>query len=179
MLMVPSDDAPRFCNAPWLNGVDASVQLAIWQALAVRSEPARVTLFEQNKPSRYLWFVIGGSVAVERSRPDGRPEILAELDGPAIYGTTTFFRNSLPTMTLRATSAIQGWTLDRSSYDRLRVERPAAAEALALAVVQVLSERFDMLDRRLTTLMASQGDDHRRATEWANFRSRLFEEPAA
>ena len=179
MLTTPSDGATRFCDAPWLDGVDTSLRLNLWQVLEERTVSPRMTLFDQNKPNSQLWFVAEGSVTVERIAAGGHPEVLAKLDGPAVYGTTTFFRNSLPTMTIRATSIVRGWTLDRSSYDRLRVDHPEAAEALALAVVQVLSERFDLLDRRLTTLMASHEGDHPRITEWANFRSRLFEEPAA
>ncbi len=138
-----------------------------------------MALLEQDRPNDRLWFVASGSVAVERTRAGSRPEVLADLEGPAIYGTTTFFRNSLPTMTLRATRPVRGWTLDRASYDRLRADHREAAEALALAVVRVLSERFDLLDRRLTTLMADHDGDHPRVTEWSDFRSRLFEEPAA
>ncbi len=179
MRSMKSESATRFLDAPWLDGVDASTRLAIWKVLEERSEASKVTIFEQDRTNDRLWFVASGSVAVERSKPGGRPEILAELDGPAIYGTTTFFRKSLPTMTIRATSPIQGWTLERSAYDLLRAEDPKAAEALALTVVRVLSERFDQLDRRLTSLMADHQGDHRRVTEWADFRSRLFEEPAA
>jgi len=174
-----SDDATRFLDGPWLEEVDSSIRLIIWNALEERSESPRTPLLEQNRPNDRLWFVASGSVAVERSKPGGRPEILAELQGPAIYGTTTFFRDSLPTMTIRATTPIQGWTLERSSYDRLRADHPEAAEALTLTIVRVLSERFDLLDRRLTSMMADHDGDRPRINEWANFRSRLFEEPAA
>lgn len=179
MISTRSDSATRFFDGPWLEGVDSSIRLTIWKALEERSEAPRTTLVEQNGSNDRLWFVADGSVAVERFKPGGRPEVLAELQGPAIYGTTTFFRNSLPTMTIRATTPVQGWTLERSAYDQLRVDHPEATEALTLTIVRVLSERFDLLDRRLTSLMADQGGDHPRITEWANFRSRLFEEPAA
>ena len=179
MRSTKSDSASRFLDAPWLEEVDSSTRLAIWKVLDERLEASKVSILEQDRANNRLWFVASGSVAVERTKSGGRPEILAELDGPAIYGTTTFFRKSLPTMTIRATSPIQGWTLERSAYDRLRSEDPKAAEALALMVVRVLSERFDQLYRRLTSLMADHAGDHRRVTEWADFRSRLFEEPAA
>ena len=179
MVTISKDGLARFLEAPWLEGVDPSIRQRIWHALNERTEPVGTTLLDQDQPTRQLWFVASGSVAVERTRPraGSRPEILAELSGAAIYGTTTFFRDSVPTMTLRATTPIHGWTLDRPAYACLRVEDPEAAEALALTVVKVLSERFDMLDDRLTDLMAQHHDDHRRATEWADFRSRLFEEP--
>ncbi len=177
MITIPTDSCARFIESPWLAGVDASIRLTIARALDERTEPAGTTLLDQDRPNRRLWFVASGSVVVERSHGGSRPEVLARLDDPAIYGTTTFFRASLPTMTLRATTPIRGWTLDRASYDRLRAEHPEASEALALDVVRVLSERFDQLDRRLAGLMADHDADRPRQTEWASFRSRLFEEP--
>ena len=175
------DSASRFLESPWLDGVDPLIRRRIWQTLRERSEPIGTALLAQDQPTTQLWFVAEGSVAVERTKPgkSNRPEILAQLDGPAIYGTTTFFRDARPSMTVRTTTPTHGWTLDRASYERLRTEDPLAAEALALTVVKVLSERFDMLDHRLTSLMADHHDNHHRVTEWANFRSRLFEEPAA
>ena len=175
------DGLSRFLESPWLEGVDPSIRRRIWQTLRERSEPAGTALLDQDQPTTQLWFVADGSVAVERTRTGkpGYPEILAELDGPAIYGTTTFFRDARPSMTIRTTTPTHGWTLDLATYQRLRAEDPPAAEALAVTVVKVLSERFDMLDDRLTRLMADHHDDHHRVTEWADFRSRLFEEPAA
>ena len=170
----------RFVEASWLQEVPASIRVVIWRFLRERSEPVGHRLLDEHGASDHLWFVLDGSVVAERTRPgpQGRAETLAELSGSAIYGATTFFRNSAPTLTIRATSPIRGWTLDRASYQQLRSENLAAAEAHAQAVVKVLAERFDMLDRRLTELMAEHQGDRRRASEWADFRSRLFEEPA-
>ena len=52
-----------------------------------------------------------------------------------------------------------------------------AAEALAVAVLRAVSERFDLLDQ----LFADYLRDHPHAdsddvSEWSRFRSRLFEE---
>ena len=179
MLMLPINQMTEFLDASWLTDVDATTRMTVWKFLEEQTLLPKMALFEQGQPNHKLWFVAAGAVNIERSRGGARPEIIAELDGQAIYGTTTFFRNSLPTMTIRARTAVQGWTLDRESYNRLRLEHPEAAEALALTVVRVLSERFDQLDRRLSSLMADHDENHPRATEWANFRSRLFDEPAA
>ncbi len=174
-----ADPTSRSLDFPWLNGFDPLVRARLQANLLERAVSVGTVLLDQDQPSNQLWFVGEGSVAIERSKSDTRTETLAELAGPAIYGTTTFFRNSLPTMTIRAKTHLRGWTLDRPAYDQLRINDPELAEALALEIVQVLSERFDMLDRRITTLMADHHNDHRRVTEWADFRSRLFEEPAA
>jgi len=69
-------------------------------------------------------------------------------------------------------------TLYHPAHERLRREDSPAAEALAVAAVRVLSERFNELDRMFTDYMARHPDDHPKVNEWAGFRARLFEEPA-
>ena len=57
--------------------------------------------------------------------------------------------------------------------------RDAPIEERAPEIVRILSERFDLLDRRLAGLMAEPGParDRPRSSELAAFRTRLFEEP--
>ncbi len=172
------DASGPFLETALLAGVDEESRVAISRALSGGKAPSGFVLVAQGKPNDRLWFVAEGGVAVERTTPDGRTDVLASMIGPAIYGTSTFFRRSALSATLRAKSELVYWTLDHRGHDRLRLENPRAAEALALSVVQALSERFDQLDRRLTERMAEHVDDHPRATEWADFRARLFEEPS-
>lgn len=178
MAMLSTDESTRFLAAPLLAGADDAARLAVFRVLAGASAPAGTPLLRQGLANDRLWFVVDGSVAVERARPDGRVDVLATLSAPAVFGTTTFFRPTVPSATIRATADLTLWTMDHAAHDRLRRDDPRAAEALALAIVRVLSERFDQLDRRLAELMAEHAEDHPRATEWASFRARLFEEPA-
>lgn len=181
MSTATAHDAQQFLEAPWLDGVAEPLRWWLWEAVRPASAAKGSTLLDEGRPNDRLWFAPGGTVAVERARPGRAAESLAELAGPAVYGTTTFFRRSLPTITLRAREAIAGWILDRPAYERLRLDHPDAAEALALLVVRVLSERFDQMDRHISTLMADHASngDHPRANEWADFRNRLFEESSA
>ena len=177
--MKTAETAPprQFLESPLLVGVDESSRRAIFRALVEGEVPAGFALLEQGRPNDRLWFVIGGEVAIERVGAKGRVEMLAVLSGPAIYGTTTFFRGTALSATIRARSALTVGTLDHRAHDRLRLDDPRAAENLALSVVRVLSERFDLLDARLAEILADHAGDAPRATEWANFRARLFEEP--
>jgi len=170
--------AGEFFESSLLHGVDEGLRRAIFRRLVPGQAPAGTPLLSQGKSNERLWFVIEGSVTIERKHPDGRVESLAELKGPAIFGTTTFFRSTSPSASILAATDLKVWTLDHAGHEALRRDEPQAAEALALAVVRVLSERFDMLDVRIAELMAEHGDDHPRMTELATFRARLFEEPA-
>ena len=174
----PEDAIAELMATPLLSGVPEGRKRTIFGALQRRPIEAGSPLIAQGVRNDRLWFLIEGDVAVDRARADGRVDRLAEFSGPAIYGTTTFFRPTGPSATIRATTDLVAWTLDQAGLDRIRQEDPEAAEALALSVVRVLSERFDLLDRKLAELLAEHADDHPRANEWANFRTRVFEEPA-
>ena len=178
MALLMTDDSGRFLASPLLAGADDEAREAVFRRLVAGRAPAGTALLSQGKPNDRLWFVIDGSVAIERKHPDGHVDVLAALSGPAIYGTTTFFRSTAPSANVRATSDLTLWTLDRDGHEALRRDDPRAAEDFALAILRVISERFDLLDSRLSELMAEHDDDHQRANEWANFRARLFEEPA-
>ncbi len=68
-------------------------------------------------------------------------------------------------------------TLHHPAHDRLRNVNPRAAEALALAVVRTLSERFDLLDKLFTDYIAHHPDaSGTTVSEWARFCASLFEE---
>ena len=178
MASIVEVETRRFLESPLLAGVDDSSRRAVLEKLEPGRVAAGTPLLSQGVANHRLWFVVDGSIDVERRRPDGRAEVVATMTGPGIYGTTTFFRATSPTTTLRATTELTCWTLDRPGHESLRRDNPMAAEALALAIVRVLSERFDLLDDRIAELMAEHGDDHPRVTELAAFRARLFEDPA-
>jgi hypothetical protein len=98
------------------------------------------------------------------------------LHAPSVFGTTSFFTPEAPTVSVRAATEVWLLTLYHPAHDRLRRDDPQAAEALAVATIRVLSERFNQLDRLFSDYMFAH-PDHPKTTEWAGFRARLFEEP--
>ena len=178
MVSTSTDESKAFLASPLLAGADDETRLAVFRRLVAGRARAGSALLSQGRPNEQLWFVLDGSVAIEREQADGHVQVLATLSTPAIFGTTTFFRSTAPSATIRAATDLTLWTLDSEGHESLRRDDPRAAEALALSIVRVLSDRFDLLDVRITELMAEHGDDHPRANEWANFRARLFEEPS-
>jgi CRP-like cAMP-binding protein len=178
MVLLATEKAVPFLQSPLLSGVEDGLRLAVYQRLVETPIEAGTPLVAQGRNNDRLWFVLEGTVAIDRKQANGQTERLASMATPAIFGTTTFFRSSLPTASIVATSKLKVWTLDRSGHEALRRDEPQAAEALALAVLRVLAERFDLLDQRISELMAEHDGDHPRANEWANFRARLFEDPA-
>jgi CRP/FNR family transcriptional regulator, cyclic AMP receptor protein len=175
--MVSTAAAERFLGAPFLADVDPALRRALLALLAEERAPARTVLLAQGQPNDHLSFLIEGSIAIERTFPEGTKETLTTLPAPAVFGTTSFFRPTAPSVSVLATTDVWFLTLYHPAHEQLRRENPRAAEALALAAVRVLADRFDVLDKRVSDYLAQHGDDQPRATEWSNFRARLFEEP--
>ena len=180
--MVQAELMDRFFSSSMLAGMESGLRLAVLKALVEERATEGTVLLLQGQPNDHLSFLISGTATIERPKPasgpkNGRPEILATLTAPTVFGTTSFFRPDSPTFTVRAASDVVLLTLYHPAHDHLREENPRAAEALAVAAVNVLTERLNELDAVFSKYMAEHPDDQPKVTEWAGFRARLFEEP--
>jgi CRP/FNR family cyclic AMP-dependent transcriptional regulator len=175
--MVKADIAEQFLAAPLLVDVDRDARRALLEILEETHATAGSVLLEQGEPNDHLSFLIEGSAVIERTHPGGRKETLAHLNAPGVFGTTSFFRPTPPTISVRAATDVCLLTMGHPAHDKLRRDDPRTAEALALAVVRILAERFDLLDKRVSDFLAQHADDQPKTTEWSGFRARLFEEP--
>jgi CRP/FNR family cyclic AMP-dependent transcriptional regulator len=174
--MIDAKAAERFMAAPWLAEVDPDIKRAISGALVEARESTGATLLEQGQPNDHLTFLIAGTAEIVRTFGSGRREIITDLTAPAVFGTTSFFQPKPPTVTVKATSDVWILSLYHPAHEALRAANPRAAEALALAVVRALSERFDLIDKLFTEFTMQHSDEPARKSEWATFRARLFEE---
>jgi CRP-like cAMP-binding protein len=175
--MIDSLATERFMAAPWLTEADRDTKRAILEALVETRAPAGATLLAQGQPNDHLTFLIEGSAEIERTFGNGRRERITTLTAPAVFGTTSFFQPKPPSVTVRATSDVWMLSLYQDPYQALRQSHPRAAEALTLAVVRALSERFDLIDKLFTDYMDHHPDESAsRMSEWAGFRAQLFDE---
>jgi len=174
--MLDPEATERFMAAPWLAEVDRETKSAILSTLVEARAPTGATLLAQGQPNDHLSFLIEGTVSIERIHGSGRREIITVLTAPAVFGTTSFFQPKPPTVTVRATSDVWILSLYHPAHEALRTADPRAAEALALAVLRVLSERFDLIDKLFSDFTSQHSDEPARMSEWAGFRARLFED---
>lgn len=174
--MIDPEATQRFMAAPWLGEVDAESKRAILDALVEARAPRGVILLEQDQPNDHLSFLIDGTAQIERTFEKGRREVIATIAAPSVFGTTSFFRPDPPSVAVRATSDVWVLSLYHPEHEALRRDNPRAGEALAVAILRALSERFDLMDRLLTDYFARHRHESARTSEWAGFRARLFDE---
>jgi CRP/FNR family transcriptional regulator, cyclic AMP receptor protein len=175
--MIDAEATKRFMAAPWLAEVDPETKRAICGALVEARAPAGATLLAQGQPNDHLTFLIEGTAEIVRIFDNGRRDVITQLTAPSVFGATTFFQPKAPTVAVRATSEVWILSLYHPAHEALRAANPRAAEALALAVVRALSERFDLIDKLFTEFTTRHSDEPAGKSEWAGFRARLFEEP--
>jgi CRP-like cAMP-binding protein len=174
--MINSEAAERFMAAPWLAEVAPETKTAIFNALVEAKASPGTVLLLQGQLNDHLSFLIEGRVSIERTYPNGRRDTITTLTAPTVFGTTTFFLPKPPNVSVRATSDVWMLSLYHPAHEALRIANPRAAEALALAVIRALSERFDLIDQMFSDLSAKYVGEPVKTSEWARFRSRLFEE---
>lgn len=174
--MINIEATERFMAAPWLSEIDRETKRAILSALVEARAQAGAVLLARGQPNDHLTFLIEGTAEIERTLNDGRHEVLTTLTAPAVFGTTSFFQPKPPSVTVLATSDVWMLSLYHPAHEELRRKDPRAAEALALAVVRALSERFDLVDRLFNDYVSKHSDEPAGRSEWAGFRSRLFQE---
>lgn len=176
--MIDSEATKRFMNAPWLSDVSPECKRAIAAAMKEGRASAGTVLLAQGQPNDHLTFLIEGTADLERDRGHGHRERITVLAAPAVFGTTSFFQPNPPTATVRASSDVWMLTLYHPAHEQLRLENPQAAESLAVAVVRVLSERFDLIDGLFSQFISQHSSQTSQATpsEWSDFRARLFDE---
>lgn len=174
--MVSPAASERFLNSPWMAEMDSAGLQAVLNVLVESRAPGGATLLAQGQPNDHIAFLIEGTATVSRVTEAGRSETLTTLTAPSIFGLTSFFRPQAPGFSVRADTPVWVLSLDHRAHELLRRADPRAAEGLAVAAVRILADRFDMLDRRITADMAKHPEDHPQVTEWASFRTRLFDE---
>ena len=174
--MVSPAAADRFLSLPWLAAMDSASLQAVVNVVIEKRAPAGAILLEQGQPNDHVSFLIEGMATVSRVTEAGITEHLTTLHAPSAFGLTSFFRPQPPGFSVKAEGDVWFLTLDHHAHDILRRADPRAAEVLALGAVRLLADRFDLMDRKIAAMMAENAEDSHKSNEWAEFRTRLFDE---
>jgi CRP-like cAMP-binding protein len=174
--MVGPDAAEQFLASPFLVDLDSAARQAILAVLEEHRQPAGAVLLTQGEPNDRIFFLIEGTVGVERALRGGLVEWVLNLNAPNGFGETSFFQKKPQIVSVRTVTAIRYLTLDRQAYEMLRRADPRTSEQLAQAAIRVLAEHFDLIDQRVAEILSRQPDPGPEETEWNRFRARLFSE---
>jgi CRP-like cAMP-binding protein len=173
--MVSPEASERFLAAPFLVDLDSAARLAVLNVLTEHRDKAGTILLEQGKLNDRIFFLLDGTVAVDRAYKD-RVEWVLNLPAPNAFGEVSFFQRKAQIVSVRCVTDIHYLTLDRHAHELLRRADPRSSEELAYAALRVLAEHFDLIDQRVADLLSRQPDPQPVQTEWTRFRARMFGE---
>ena len=138
----------------WLAGALGDAGLARELAAHIHLKQFREgeILCRQGEPTNSLIFIESGRVGVLVEAP-GRPATRVRVFGrQTIAGELGFFLDFPRTATLRVEREAFAGSLDRTTFQRLSVERPALAVALLNYIIRVQGERLAFATRQVVAL---------------------------
>lgn len=174
--MVSPDAREKFQAARWLVDLDPTARIALLNVLEEHRVTPGTEILVQGRPNDRIIFQLEGTTVATRHYDGHSDDLTSRLESPSVYGEISFFRPTPGLATVRAQTPVWLLTLDHHGHEAFRRADPRSAEQFTLALLRVLAERFEMIDRRVTDFLAEHGNHHPRASEWNDFRSRLFEE---
>lgn len=174
--MVSPEASDRFLAAPFLSDLDSTARAAVLNVLTEHRDRAGTVLLEQGKPNDRIFFLLEGSVGIERAQPGRKTEWVLNLPAPNAFGEVSFFQRKAQIVSVRCATDIHYLTLDRHAHELLRRADPRTSEELAYAALRVLAEHFDLIDQRVAEILSRQPDPQPVQTEWTRFRARMFGE---
>lgn len=118
------------------------------EVMVVRRYGVGTYIFEQNDPTTGLWFVLNGTVAVERIEMDGNLTTAGVWASGDIVGIAGLWDQSGYPASARALTnpTVMGWIL-RETVMRLHVEIPA----FGLEINRLLSERLRLIHESISS----------------------------
>jgi SulP family sulfate permease len=117
--------------------------------------PNSQVLYRRGEPADTIDFVATGTLAIEID-VDGKIVRLRRMTTHTLVGEMGFFRKTTRSATVSAEGPVTLFTLSRTSFERLRGERPQLASAFDDFVIRVLADRIDFSNRVVATLNYSQ-----------------------
>lgn len=115
---------------------------------------------EEGDDGPRMMFLLEGVVEVLRRDAGGVQRVIAELHPGDVLGETSLLLDLPRTATVKATTSIRCFTLDRSSFYELVEAGDPAVLKLGLALSRTLAERLMKLNEQVVSLLsdAEQSD---------------------
>lgn len=156
---------------------DEDMQRLIEVAQFVDFKPGELILHEGGN-GQNLWVVLEGECEVYKHQHDGatpgNPVLLAELGPHSHFGELSFFHAALHSADVRAKTDVRVFRLTRKAFDALAKAGSCAPYKLAYNAMATVSERLRRMDHWVTELLGNNSHLDTHATEWEQFRQKLF-----
>jgi sulfate permease, SulP family len=114
--------------------------------------PAGDRLYAQGDPADTIDFVAVGTVAMMLELGSGQRLCVRRSSRQTVTGEMGFFRNAKRSTNVIAERPTIVYSLSRTSFERLRQERPEIHDGLLTFIIRVLSDRLDTATGELSAM---------------------------
>lgn len=134
---------------------------------------AGTPLYKEGDRAQGLVILLAGTVDVMKK---GAPEVLATIEGPAVFGEISLLTDGPHTATVMAKTRCELALLTKTQFERLVREESVAAFKLLHTLAEVLAHRLIEMDDKFIELMRTGNGAGKQVEELSAFKQKLFTE---
>ena len=109
-------------------------------------------LYREGEPADTIDLIAAGSVTVEITSSDGESVRVRRIMTHTVLGEMGFVRRSSRSATVCSDGPATLFTLTRSSFERMRQDRPDLANAFDDFILRILADRIDFANHALEAM---------------------------
>lgn len=134
---------------------------------------AGTPLYREGDQAQGLVVLLVGTVDVMKA---GAPEVLATIEGPAVFGEISLLTDGRHTATVMAKTRCELALLTKTQFERLVREESVAAFKLLHTLAEVLAHRLNKMDDKFIELKKKSNGGAKQVEELSAFKQKLFTE---
>ena len=171
--MMPPSEMAKIIRTVLCRGLSFEQTEHILRVMLPAKFDAGTPLYKEGDPAQGLVVLLAGTVEVMKK---GAPEVLATIDGPAVFGEISLLTDGPHTATVMARSTCELALLTKTQFERLVREESVAAFKLLHTLAEVLAHRLNKMDDKFIELTKRGNGAGKQVEELSAFKQKLFTE---
>jgi CRP-like cAMP-binding protein len=161
--MTTSESVPG-SEQPFLQRLDGEARELLLSVARPVSFPKGARLVRHGQAARGAFVVRSGSAEALVSLPGGDPIAVAEIGAGSVFGETALLERGTCSATVLASSALEGWFIERDDFRALIAQRSTAALRLQHEITLILCGKLRRLNDKVLACPAPEdrpaSDEH-------------------
>ena len=171
--MMPPSEMAQIIRTVLCRGLSFEQTEHILRVMLPAKFEAGAPLYREGDPAQGLVVLLAGTVEVMKA---GAPDVLATIEGPAVFGEISLLTDGPHTATVMAKTRCQLALLTKNQFERLVREESVAAFKLLHTLAEVLAHRLNKMDDKFIELKKRGNGAGKQVEELSAFKQKLFTE---
>ena len=171
--MMPPSDMAKVIRTVLCRGLSFEQTEHILRVMLPAQFEPGVPLYKEGDQAQGLVVLLKGTVDVMKT---GAPEVLATIEGPAVFGEISLLTDGRHTATVMARSKCDLALLTKTQFERLVKEESVAAFKLLHTLAEVLAHRLLKINDKFIELTKKSNGTGKHVQELSVFKEKLLTE---